>query len=208
MGTTSRRLRVGLTYNLRRVAVGEGDSEAEFDAESTIDALAAAIRSAGHEVFPCEATSALPRQLSDLAPDLVFNIAEGLHGMSREAQVPALCEMLGIEYTGSDASCMAITLNKAIAKQIVSQSGVRTPPFAVLRTGSEPLSSELGFPAIVKPLAEGSSKGILEKQVVNDEAALRKVARVLIEQYRQPVIAESFLPGREFTVALLGQLTL
>jgi D-alanine--D-alanine ligase len=205
MTASPERLRVGLTYNLRRVGLREGDSEAEFDAESTIDALAQAIRADGHEVFPCEATRALPRTLAELSPDLVFNIAEGQRGMNREAQVPALCELLGIEYTGSDAACMAISLNKATAKQLVASAGVRTPSFAVLRSGREPLPAAFAYPAIVKPLAEGSSKGILGKEVVADERALREVTRSLLERYRQPVLAEAYLPGREFTVALLGE---
>jgi D-alanine-D-alanine ligase len=205
MKPSSPRLRVGLTYNLRRIGLAEGDSEAEFDAESTIDALARAIAAQGHDVIPCEATRALPRVLSDLSPDLVFNIAEGQRGMSREAQVPALCDLLDIEHTGSDASCMALSLNKATAKQVIAQAGVRTPAFTVLRTGREALPGDFAFPAIVKPLAEGSSKGILGKEVADSERALREIARELLERYRQPVLAETFLPGREFTVALLGE---
>lgn len=198
-------LRVALTYNLRRIAVGVGDSEAEFDAESTIDALAAAIRVQGHEVVPCEATSELPARLLSVAPELVFNIAEGLRGLNREALVPALCETLGIEYTGSDLACMANTLNKATAKQLVCAAGIPTPAFALLRTGREPLPLGFAFPAIVKPIGEGSSKGILEKQVVESEPELRTLSLSLVERYRQPVLAEAFLPGREFTVALLGE---
>jgi D-alanine-D-alanine ligase len=200
-----RRLKIGLAYNLRRVAVAEGDSEAEFDAPATIEALAHAIGAAGHDVVPCEADRTLPRVLSELAPDLVFNVSEGLHGLNREAQVPALCEMLGIEHTGSDAACMAISLNKATAKRLVASEGIRTPAFAVLRDGDEQLPAGFRYPAIVKPIAEGSSKGILEKQVVENERELRQVTALLLARYRQPVLAEAFLPGREFTVALLGE---
>ena len=199
------RLRVGLTFNLRRIGVADGDSEAEFDAPNTIEAIANAIRLQGHDVFPCEANRELPRALSELAPDLVFNVAEGLQGLNREAQVPALCELLGIEFTGSDAACMAISLNKATAKRLVAYEGIRTPAFAVLRSGREPLPKDFAYPAIVKPIAEGSSKGILEKQVVESEAELRAVSELLLERYRQPVLAEAFLPGREFTVAMLGE---
>lgn len=199
--------RVGLVYNLRRVTLAEGDSEAEFDSQTTIDALADAIAAEGHEVVKLEANTQLPVRLCEARVDMVFNIAEGLNGLNREAQVPALCEMLGIEYTGSDAACMAVTLNKAIAKRLVAQDGILTPAFAVLHTGEEKLPEGFTFPAIVKPIAEGSSKGILEKQVVADEASLRRVAQVLVRQYRQPVLAEAFLPGREFTVALLGERT-
>lgn len=198
-------LRVGLTYNLRRVTVADGDHEAEFDTPTTIDALSAAIRSQGHDVVPLEADAQLPGQLRDSRLDLVFNIAEGRSGLNREAQVPALCEMLGIEYTGSDAACMAVTLNKATAKRLVAHDGILTPAFSVLYTGKEKLPKSFSFPAIVKPIAEGSSKGIQEKQVVEDEAALRRVAHALIRRYRQPVLAEAFLPGREFTVAMLGE---
>ncbi|MDB4973729.1 MAG: D-alanine--D-alanine ligase [Myxococcaceae bacterium] len=201
----NKRLRVGLTFNLRRIAVAQGDSEAEFDAPTTIEAIAHAIRQQGHDVFPCEANRELPRVLSELSPDLVFNVAEGLHGLNREAQVPALCELLEIEFTGSDAACMAISLNKATAKRQVAFEGIRTPAFAVLRTGLEALPGDFAYPAIVKPIAEGSSKGILEKQVVESEAELRQVSEVLLARYRQPVLAEAFLPGREFTVAMLGE---
>jgi len=199
------RLKIGLAYNLRRIGVAEGDSEAEFDAPATIEALAHAIGLVGHDVVPCEADRTLPRVLSELQPDLVFNVAEGLTGLNREAQVPALCELLGIEHTGSDAACMAISLNKATAKRLVASEGVRTPAFAVLRSGDEKLPADFRYPAIVKPIAEGSSKGILEKQVVENESELRQITALLLARYRQPVLAEAFLPGREFTVALLGE---
>ncbi len=198
-------IRVGLVYNLRRVTVADGDAEAEFDTPTTIEALSNAIRAQGYEVVKLEANAELPVRLREARVDMVFNIAEGLIGMNREAQVPALCEMLGIEYTGSDAACMAVTLNKALAKRLVAQEEILTPAFAVLHTGKEKLPKTFTFPAIVKPIAEGSSKGILEKQVVDNESDLRHVAQLLVRRYRQPVLAEAFLPGREFTVALLGE---
>jgi D-alanine-D-alanine ligase len=201
----SGQLRVGLTYNLRRVAVAHGDSEAEFDTPTTIEALSSAIAAQGHDVIGLEADANLPINLRDARVDLVFNIAEGLAGFNREAQVPALCELMGIEYTGSDAACMAVSLNKATAKRLCAQDGVLTPGFAVLYTGKEKLPKSLSFPAIVKPIAEGSSKGIQEKQVVEDETVLRRVAHALIRRYKQPVLVEAFLPGREFTVAMLGE---
>src|ERR1043166_4213486 len=100
---------------------------------------------------------------------------------------------------------MAVSLNKATAKRLGAQDGVLTPGFAVLYTGKEKLPKSLSFPAIVKPIAEGSSKGIQEKQVVADETVLRRVAHALIRRYKQPVLVEAFLPGREFTVAMLGE---
>jgi D-alanine-D-alanine ligase len=201
----SGQLRVGLTYNLRRVAVAHGDSEAEFDTPTTIDALSSAISAQGHDVVQLEADASLPLSLRDARVDLVFNIAEGLAGINREAQVPALCELMGIEYTGSDAACMAVSLNKSTAKRLCAQDGILTPAFAVLYTGKEKLPKGFSFPAIVKPIAEGSSKGIQEKQVVEDDTVLRRVAHALIRRYKQPVLVEAFLPGREFTVAMLGE---
>jgi D-alanine-D-alanine ligase len=199
------RLRIGLTYNLRRIGLSEGDSEAEFDSPATVEALSEAIRSHGHDVVPLEANADLPVRLRDANVDMVFNIAEGLTGLNREAHVPALCELMGIEFTGSDAGCMAITLNKATAKRLVAQDGILTPAFAVMHSSKDKLPKNFSYPAIIKPIAEGSSKGIMEKQVVEDEAALRRVAQLLIRRYRQPVLAEAFLSGREFTVALLGE---
>jgi D-alanine-D-alanine ligase len=136
--------------------------------------------------------------------DLVFNIAEGLSGRNREAQVPALCELCGIPYTGSDAATLALALDKALAKRLLRQHGILTPAFQVMTTGREKLSAMLRYPLIVKPIAEGSSKGIAAKGVVDDEHALRKIVRELIDKYKQPALIEEYISGREFTVGLLG----
>lgn len=202
-----RRCRVGMTFNLKRVASspdGEIDQDAEYDSPKVIAAVHEAIESFGHEVVELETTPALPAALAGAGIDVVFNIAEGLKGRNREAQVPALLELLDIEYTGSDATAMCLALDKALAKRVVASYGIRTPPFVVMLTGEEPLPPGLDFPAIVKPVAEGSSKGVLKTSVVEDEPALRELVRMLVRKYRQAALVEAFLPGREFTVALLG----
>jgi len=201
-------LRVGLTFNLRRKPVGKGsdvDTDAEYDTPETVKAIHDAIASYGHDVVDLEATPELPTILPQAGVDVVFNIAEGLEGRNREAQVPALLELLGIEYTGSDPAALSLCLDKALAKKLVAQGGFPTPTYALLTTGKEKLPRGFVFPAIVKPVAEGSSKGIIEKSVVESETELRETAKNAIARYKQPVIVETFLPGREFTVALLGE---
>jgi D-alanine-D-alanine ligase len=136
--------------------------------------------------------------------DLVFNIAEGLAGRNREAAVPALCELCGIPYTGSDSATLALALDKALTKRILKQHGILTPEFQVMMTGREKLSPTLRYPLIVKPNAEGSSKGVAAKGVVDDETSLRAAVKELIDKYRQPALIEEYIPGREFTVGLLG----
>lgn len=200
-------LRVGLTYNLKRVKPGPGgvsDLEAEYDSISTIHAIRSAIESFGHEVVELEALPDLPQRLLAAAPDFVFNLAEGHRGRNREAQVPALLELVGIPYTGSDTATMVLTLDKALAKQVVRQAGVATPNFIVMTRGDEELPPGMSFPAILKPVAEGSSKGISPASVVRNEEELRRSARALIARYGQGALVEEFLPGREFTIALLG----
>lgn len=201
----SDRLRIGFTYNMKRVDSKAGnDAEAEYDPPETIDAIRNALESLGHDVTMLEANSELPGRLMERPVDLVFNIAEGLAGRNREAAVPALCELCGIPYTGSDSATLALALDKALTKRILRQHGILTPAFQVMSTGREKLSPTLRFPLIVKPNAEGSSKGIAASGVVDDEGALRALVKDLIERYRQPTLIEEYIPGREFTVGLLG----
>lgn len=207
-GPPKPRLRVGFTYNVKRnppSADPATDAEAEFDAPKTLDAIRGAINSYGHEVVDLEANPDLPARLAAAGVDFVFNVAEGIRGRSREAQVPAILDLLDIPYTGSDAATLALAHDKGLAKRILRAEGVPTPPFAVLTTGKERLPKELSFPLLVKPAAEGSSKGVTAAGVVEDENALRNAARELIERYGQAALVEEFLPGREFTVALLGE---
>jgi D-alanine-D-alanine ligase len=199
-------LRIGFTFNVKRVDSKAGnDAEAEYDAPETIAAIREALESYGHQVTLFEATAELPLQLMQTPVDLVFNIAEGVEGRNREAAVPALCELLGIPYTGSDAATLSIALDKALSKRVLLQHGISTAEFQLMETGRERLSPKLKFPLIVKPNQEGSSKGVsASASVVDDEEGLRAVVRELIDRYRQPALVEVYIPGREFTVGMLG----
>jgi D-alanine-D-alanine ligase len=137
--------------------------------------------------------------------DVAFNIAEGRKGRYRESQIPALLELMDIEFTGSEAGSLAVCHDKALAKRLVSQAGVGTARCQVMQTGAEPLKGTLSFPLLVKPVAEGSSKGVALRSVANDEKELREVVKEMIARYAQPALVEEFLPGREFTVGLLGE---
>jgi len=208
----SRTTRVGFTYNVKREHHAHGqatqgtseDHNAEWDPPETIIAIANALARQGHIVVHLEATQDLPRVLAEADVDLIFNIAEGVEGRNREAQVPALCELLGIPYTGSDSATLAIALDKALCKKVLLQHDILTPAYQVMDTGRERLSSDLKFPLIVKPNAEGSSKGIGSASVVDNEEELRATVARIIDLYRQPALVEEYIKGREFTVGLLG----
>jgi D-alanine-D-alanine ligase len=202
-------LRVGFTYNVKRVKPtvdASEDSEAEYDSPATLQAIREAIASWGHEVIDLEANAELPSVLASTPVDIVFNIAEGFKGRNRESQVPAMLELLDIPYTGSDPATLSLALDKALAKKIVRQAGIHTPTFQLMLTGKERLNKEFtNFPLIVKPVAEGSSKGVLSKSVCQSEAELREVVKELVGKYQQPALIEEYIGGREFTVGLLGE---
>ena len=198
----SKSVRIGFTYNIRRNNID--DTQAEWDLPETIAAISSALRQLGHVVVHLEATQDLPRVLAESEVDCVFNIAEGVEGRNREAQVPALCELLRIPYIGSDSATLAITLDKALAKKVLIQHDILTPAFQVMETGRERLNPDLKFPLIVKPNTEGSSKGINATSVVDNEEDLRITVKDVIANYRQPVLVEEYVVGREFTVGLLG----
>lgn len=197
-----RPIRVGFTYNVKRE--NGGDEQAEWDPPETIIAISNALARQGHIVVHLEATHDLPRVLAEADVDLIFNIAEGVEGRNREAQVPALCELLGIPYTGSDSATLAIALDKALCKKVLSQHDILVPKGILMETGRERLDPELNFPLIVKPNAEGSSKGIGTASVVDTEEELRKTVAQIIDRYKQPALVEEYITGREFTVGLLG----
>jgi D-alanine-D-alanine ligase len=179
------------------------DTYAEWDTEETIQAVQAALEQR-HTVSLIEADEQAYQRLLAVQPDIVFNIAEGLHGPSREAQVPAMLEMLGIPYTGSDALTLGICLDKSRAKEILSYHNIPNPSFAVVSSMHAQDARSVPLPAIVKPLHEGSSKGIFNSSVVTTRAELERQVSVVLTEYREPALVERFLPGREFTVALLG----
>ena len=179
------------------------DLYAEWDTIETINAVKAALEER-YDVVMIEANEHAFEKFLSLRPDFVFNIAEGLHGVSREAQIPAMLEMLRIPYLGSDPLTLSVCLDKARAKEILSYHQVPTAPFSVVHSVDELDGVRMKFPAMVKPLHEGSSKGIFNSCVVHDSVALKREARVVLETYHEPALVEEFLPGREFTVAMLG----
>lgn len=182
---------------------GTSDEFAEWDSRETIDAVANALSAIG-EVIRLEADEDFPERLRDSRPDIVFNIAEGSHGVNRESHIPAICEFYGIPYSGSDPLTLSICLDKAKTKELLAYHGVRTSPFVVVRELSDLASVSFPFPVFVKPIHEGSSKGITERNYCRSREELSAQATFLLETYRQPVIVEEYLPGAEFTCAVLG----
>jgi D-alanine-D-alanine ligase len=181
------------------------DEFAEWDSPATIAAVESALSRLG-KVIRLEANEDFPERLRRARPDIVFNIAEGLHGVNREAHVPAICEFYGIPYSGSDPFTLTLCLDKARTKETLTFHGIPTPKFAVVEK-IEDLKAVVGklpFPHFVKPLHEGSSKGITDANLCWDRAHLFKQTDFLLESYRQPVLVEEYLPGKEFTCAVLG----
>ncbi len=177
---------------------------AEGDSPATIRAVKQAIESLGHEVHGVEADLGLERKLLRLKPDLVYNLAEGLFGDFRESYVPAVCEKLSLPYTGSGPLALGICLHKARCKEVLTAHGIANPAFRVFLPGEKPELSGLKWPVIVKPASEGSSKGIFDRSVAENETEARGLIEEALSLYRQPVILEEFLPGDEYTVAMIG----
>ena len=136
--------------------------------------------------------------------DLVFNLAEGVRGRSREAQVPAVCEMFDQPYTFSDPLTCAVTLDKALAKRLVRDHGLPTAPFVLVERPEDAAAVDLPLPLFAKPVAEGSSKGVTRLSRIETRDELVAACAELIGAFRQPVLVESFLPGREVTVGIVG----
>jgi len=181
------------------------DAEAEFDSESTIQAICQAIESDGHQAIFVAGDATLPTLLPKIKPDICFNFAEGFSGDAREAQFPALFELLSIPYTGSRVLTSAISLNKVLTKQIWHMKGLPTASFQEFNHADEPLDPALQFPLFVKPVSEGTGKGVDENALVQDDRQLRRRLSYLLSVYKEPALVETFLPGREFTVAVLGR---
>jgi D-alanine-D-alanine ligase len=201
-------MRLGVTYDLRAdyLAMGMSEEEsAEFDAEITIASICDALSGLGHEPVRIGHIRSLTQRLAAGERwDGVFNICEGLAGYAREAQVPALLEAYKIPVVFSDPLTLALTLDKAWTKRIVRSTGVPTPDFAVIETAADIDGVRLPFPLFLKPIAEGSGKGVSERSRVNTQSELRLTATALLSQFRQHVLVETYLPGREFTVGITG----
>ncbi len=201
-------MKIGITYDLREEYLADGLSEeetAEFDRRDTIDAIDQTLHDLGHLTDRIGNIKSLTNRLvAGDRWDLVFNIAEGLKGFGREAQVPALLDAYDIPYTFSDPLVLSLTLHKAMAKRVIRDLGIPTPDFSVIETESDLMMVDLTFPLFAKPVAEGTGKGITAASKIKDFSQLYTVCRGLLASYRQPVLIESFLPGREFTVGILG----
>jgi len=196
---------IALTYNLKNETnLKNEDDQAEFDSIDTVKAIARAIEKTGCGVFPMEATRSIVNEIQNRHIDMVFNFAEGLKGRGRESQVPAILNFLSIPFTGSDETTLAIGLDKALSKRIAMTENIKTPKFQVFFDSSDVLKKSLQFPLIVKPNAEGSSKGIIDSSIARDEYSLKLLTNRIIESYEEPAIVEEYVPGREFTVGLLG----
>jgi D-alanine-D-alanine ligase len=201
-------VRVGLVYDLRddyrALGFAEEDT-AEFDFVATIDAIEGALAALGHETERIGNVRALAGRLAGGARfDLVFNTAEGVRGFGREAQVPALLEAFEVAYTFADPLAAALTLHKGMAKRVLRDAGVPTAPFHVVADEADLADVALPFPLFVKPVAEGTAKGIDAGSRVDDFASLAARCRLVWARYAQPALVEPFLPGREFTTGILG----
>ena len=199
---------IGLTFDLRQEYLAAGYSEeqtAEFDRPSTIDAIERALIAMGHETRRIGNVKSLVRRLADGERwDMVFNICEGMFGLGREAQVPALLDAYQIPYTFSGPLVLALSLDKALTKRVLRTMGVATPDFAVVTVLEDIAAVNLPFPVFAKPLAEGTGLGIDPASIIDSDSELAAVCLKLLEKFKQPVLVETYLPGREFTVGVVG----
>jgi D-alanine-D-alanine ligase len=201
-------VKIGVTYDLREdyLALGYDEAQtAEFDRPDTIEAIVQALQALGYQT-DCigNIISLAQRLVSGDRWDMVFNIAEGLRGFGREAQVPALLEAYDVPYTFSDPLVMSLTLHKGLTKRVIRDAGVPTPDFLVIEDVDQAEPVCFDPPYFVKPVAEGTGKGITAASIIRRREDLWPRCVELIEMHRQPVLVEEFLPGREFTVGLIG----
>ncbi len=201
-------MKVGLTYDLRDeyLALGYGEEEtAELDKPDTIDGIEGALLKLGFKVDRIgHVKNLMKRVLAGDRWDIVFNIAEGIQGVTRESQVPAILEVYDIPYTFSDSLILALALNKTLTKRVLRSSGVATPDFAEVRTPADIDAVRLPYPLFAKPVAEGTGKGITDASRIANADQLRKVCRRLLRSFHQPVLVETYLPGDEYTVGIIG----
>jgi D-alanine-D-alanine ligase len=205
-------MKIGLAYDLKESVISTSgcpeDALEEYDSLETVDALAIALETLGHLVVKLGGGREFIAKILHNNIDFIFNISEGLGNQrSREAQIPAILEMLDIPYSGSDPQCLAICLDKALTKRLVASAGIRTPKWQLITDYRQlkqiPLDGS-PLPAFVKPAYEGSSKGIRFGSRAETETQIAEAAAELLEQYRQPVIVEEFVAGDEVTVGIIG----
>lgn len=202
--------RVALLANLKANAPKfEGmpdDQWADLDSEKTINALVGAIRDGGHTCEFLEGDLSLIDTIRTFEPDICFNICEGHYGDAREAQIPALLEMLRIPYTGSKVLTLALCLDKPVTKRVLAYHDLPTPPFQAFERVDEPLSDDMKFPLFVKPSREGTGMGVSRKSIVHSDAELREQIAYILEHYAQTALVEAYIEGREVTVGVVGNL--
>lgn len=203
-------MKIGLAFDLRESFVHRPgdppDAASEWDSEETVSLIEEAVRSNGHDVLRLGGGIDIVR-LAARAPldvDLVFNICEGRDGRSREAQVPAILELLQIPYTGSDPLTMAASLDKGVAKRLLRERGVPTPDYVVVSDPGQIGSLHLRYPLFAKPVHEGTGKGIAPDSMLRGERELKEKVGSILRRYHQPALVEEYLPGREFTVGIVG----
>ena len=204
-------MHVALLANLKKNApIWEGmtpDYWDDLDSEGTIEALARALETRGHRVTFLEGDVTLYDNLRRVKPDICFNICEGHFGDAREAQVPAMLEMLRIPYTGSRVLTLALALDKPMTKRVLHYHGLPTPSFQTFERVDEPLDPDMRFPLFVKPSREGTGMGVSADSIVRDEGQLRQQVGRILERYDQPALVEHFVEGREVTVGVVGNLS-
>ncbi|MCC6166161.1 MAG: hypothetical protein IT329_02940 [Caldilineaceae bacterium] len=205
-----RPLQVAVLANLKKNAPSwpgmSPDQWDDLDSETTIEALFAALEQGGHKATFLEGDRTLFANLEKLRPDICFNICEGHFGDAREAQVPALLEMLRIPYTGSKVLALGLALDKPMTKRVLSYHGLPTPEFQVFEREGEPLDARRAFPLFAKPSREGTGMGVSAQSIVHDEVELRAQLRAIFARYDQPALVERFIEGREVTMGVVGNL--
>lgn len=178
----------------------------DLDSESTVMALVQAIQDGGYQAEFFEGDISLIEHLSKYRPDICFNICESHFGDAREAQIPSLLEMMRIPYTGSKVLTLALALDKPMTKRVLTYHDLPTPEFQTFERVDEPLSEEMKFPLFVKPSREGTGMGVSKQSIVRNEKELRDQIDFLLRKYRQTVLVESYIEGREITVGMVGNL--
>jgi D-alanine-D-alanine ligase len=201
-------MKIGLTFDLRSWYIDRGysmDETAEFDKQETVDALENSLKLMGHETEPVGNTFQLIEALaSGRRWDMVFNIAEGLYGDGRESVVPAILDQYKIPYVFSGPVTMGVSLNKHLAKLVVAAAGVPVSPGCLMTELKDLDKCNLKYPLFVKPVSEGTGKGITEKSLVNSSGELKTMVKWILKEFKQPALVEEYLPGREFTVGITG----
>jgi D-alanine-D-alanine ligase len=203
-------MRVAVLANLKKNAPTwpgmNPDRWDDLDSEETIQSIIDALEASGHQASFLEGDVTLFDTVREAKPDLCFNICEGHFGDGREAQVPAILEMLRIPYTGSQVLTLALALDKPMTKRVLTYHALPTPAFQVFERLNEALDPDLHFPLFVKPSREGTGMGISAESIVRDEDQLHTQLKRVFERYEQPVLVEQFIEGREVTVGVIGNL--